>query len=151
MDRIQLTQALLTESRNTAFAQVAYFERPREYAPEASLYMREIHFLVAVGPDAHPPMSEMARRLNVTQGAVSQTVGRLEKKGYVVRTKDPADRRITLVSLTEQGRKLCLEHASYDHHQYERVSQELAEFSDEELALFIRFERVLRSLFLNNP
>lgn len=34
---------------------------------------------------------------------LSQVVGRLEKRGWVQRTSDPSDRRITLATLTDEG------------------------------------------------
>jgi len=147
VDRIQLVEELLSASRKSAIAQMGFWERPREYAPGDTLYMREAHFIVAVGLEGHPTMSEMARRLNVTQGAVTQTATRLENKGYVVRAKDPKDRRQTTVALTEKGKKLCAEHVRYDQSQYRQVSQWLGDFSDEDLALFIRYEQNKRAMF----
>ncbi len=49
------------------------------------MYMREVHFVIELGAMGTPTMSEMAQRLNVTQGAVTQMAARMEKKGYVTR------------------------------------------------------------------
>jgi DNA-binding MarR family transcriptional regulator len=46
---------------------------------------------------------ELAERLVLTSGAVTQLVDRLEKLSLVTRTRHPTDRRITLVELAEKG------------------------------------------------
>lgn len=53
---------------------------------------------------------ELARRLGVSPGAVSQLVVRLEARSHAVRTDDPDDARRSLVTLTEEGRATVLDH-----------------------------------------
>jgi DNA-binding MarR family transcriptional regulator len=48
--------------------------------------------------------SELAERAGMTKQGMGQLVGDLEKKGYVERVEDPADRRAKLVRLTKKGR-----------------------------------------------
>jgi DNA-binding MarR family transcriptional regulator len=45
----------------------------------------------------------LAERLGVTQQAASKAVADLERRGYVERTRDPADARARLVRLTARG------------------------------------------------
>jgi MarR family transcriptional regulator, temperature-dependent positive regulator of motility len=47
--------------------------------------------------------SELAERAGVTKQGMGQLVADLEKKGYVERVEDPADRRAKLVRLTKKG------------------------------------------------
>ena len=94
-----------------------------------------------------PTMSELANRLNVTQGAVTQMATRLEKKGYVVRQKDTEDKRVTTISLTEKGKVLCEQHIDFDKREHANVSEMLGEFSDEELEKLIRYEQVMWEIF----
>ncbi len=51
------------------------------------------------------PLSELAARVNCVRSNVTQMVDRLEADGLVRRTLDPADRRVILAELTEEGRK----------------------------------------------
>ncbi len=51
------------------------------------------------------PMRELAAELVTDKPFVTQIVDALEKRGLVVRTVDPQDRRCRIVSLTEQGRE----------------------------------------------
>jgi len=48
-------------------------------------------------------MSELAARLDVTKGAVTQIVKRLEDKGFVERSPHPEDSRSIIVTLKEKG------------------------------------------------
>ena len=49
--------------------------------------------------------TEIAKQLGLTKGAVSQTVSRLEKKGIIVKTKDPYNKNELTLSLTPFGKK----------------------------------------------
>lgn len=51
------------------------------------------------------PLSELASRVNCVRSNVTQMVDRLEAEGLVRRTLDPADRRVILAELTDEGRK----------------------------------------------
>jgi DNA-binding MarR family transcriptional regulator len=48
-------------------------------------------------------ITELAAREGVTQPAITLLVNRLEERGWVERTADPADRRAVLVELTREG------------------------------------------------
>lgn len=147
LDRLALVQKILRAHNVTSVATVNFFEKPHKYAADDSLYMREVHFVVEIGSMGAPTMSEVANRMNVTQGAVTQMATRLEKKGYVIRQKDTQDKRVTTISLTEKGKILCEEHIAYDQKEYAVVSEMLKEFSDEELEKLIRYEQVMWEVF----
>lgn len=147
LDRLALVQEILRAHNVTSVATVNFFEKPHKYTEDDSLYMREVHFVVEVGSMESPTMSEVANRLNVTQGAVTQMATRLENKGYVIRQKDTQDKRVTTISLTEKGRILCDEHIAYDQKEFAFVSERLHEFSNEELEKLIRYEKVMWELF----
>jgi DNA-binding MarR family transcriptional regulator len=51
-------------------------------------------------------VSELAEHMGVTLSTMSLTLKRLEAAGYVRRDRDPADRRVTNVRLTEAGERL---------------------------------------------
>lgn len=50
-------------------------------------------------------MSDVAAMLGIKPPAASAAVDALEREGFVTRTHDPDDRRVTLVSLTDTGRE----------------------------------------------
>lgn len=51
-------------------------------------------------------LSAVAERLRIAPRSATEVVDALEDRGLVVRLPDPADRRATLVELTEDGRGL---------------------------------------------
>ena len=50
--------------------------------------------------------SDLSRYLQVTRAAVTHVLNKLEAAGYVQRISDPADRRIVLVRLTDNGQRI---------------------------------------------
>src|SRR5688500_11308094 len=50
------------------------------------------------------PMTRMGSLLQVHPTSVTSAVDRLEKQGYVVRTRQDADRRVVLAAITDAGR-----------------------------------------------
>ncbi|MFA5662961.1 MAG: MarR family transcriptional regulator [Castellaniella sp.] len=50
-------------------------------------------------------MSELSRRMMVTNGNITGIADQLEKDGLIERTKDPADRRSSIIRLTPTGRR----------------------------------------------
>jgi DNA-binding MarR family transcriptional regulator len=55
-------------------------------------------------PDLQRTAGELLREANVTSGAITNRLSRLEDHGWVRRDVDPSDRRQVLVTLTEAGR-----------------------------------------------
>ena len=51
-------------------------------------------------------MKALEERFGAAQSTVAGLVSRMEKKGLVEAASDPSDRRIKLVRLTEEGRRL---------------------------------------------
>jgi DNA-binding MarR family transcriptional regulator len=54
-------------------------------------------------PDRTMRMSDLAALANGSLSRVSHVINRLEKRGWVHRTPDPADGRYTLATLTDDG------------------------------------------------
>lgn len=59
-------------------------------------------FLALLGGDALP-QKELARLAAVEQPTMAKTLKRMERDGLVAGTRDPADRRSTLLHLTPRG------------------------------------------------
>ena len=46
----------------------------------------------------------MSARMNLSKSSISQTLGAMEEKGWIIRTIDPNNRRQTAIGITEEGR-----------------------------------------------
>lgn len=60
----------------------------------------------AAGNSSSMCVSDIQNKLHITKPAVSQIYGSLEKKGYIIREIDSADRRKINVTLTAKGRDI---------------------------------------------
>lgn len=80
-------------------------------------------------PEAKASHKEVARFLNLNSSTVTGIIGRLEKKGLVSRLKAKDDKRIILISLTENGSNLLAESPELIHHQLLQKLSELPENS----------------------
>ena len=59
--------------------------------------------MLSEAEDRTLPMSELAAVVNASLSRLSHVVTKLERRGWVARRASPASRRVTLVSLTEEG------------------------------------------------
>ncbi|MBS1999192.1 MAG: MarR family transcriptional regulator [Cyanobacteria bacterium SZAS LIN-2] len=86
------------------------------------------------------PINTIGKKVLLTSGSITALVDRLEKRGLVERFDDAADRRIRLVRLTDEGRKLIeAAFASHETHLDEAVS----DLSFDELAKLIELLKKL--------
>ncbi|MGD9210179.1 MAG: MarR family transcriptional regulator [Desulfobacteraceae bacterium] len=72
---------------------------------EVSLYPSEVHLMLVIKNDIDTNVTQIAKQLGLTKGAISQTLLRLEKKGIITKTKDPYNKNELKLSLTDFGEK----------------------------------------------
>src|SRR5437879_5291296 len=65
-----------------------------------------LEMLLHKGPQ---PVNEIGRRVELTSGAITTAVDRLESRGLVTREPHPTDRRARIVRLTAAGEKQAAE------------------------------------------
>jgi DNA-binding MarR family transcriptional regulator len=76
----------------------------RHLARGASLTNRMV--LATLAEDGPTRLTVLAAATGVSQPAMTQCVGRMEREGLVIRLIDPEDARATLVDITDAGRAL---------------------------------------------
>ncbi|MBX5490535.1 MAG: MarR family transcriptional regulator [Chloroflexi bacterium] len=100
--------AILASTRERALAQFCQLMQALNSAPQSwlatELTFAQLKALLYLAAQGRASGRELARALGVGPPAVSQLVDRLVAHGHVQRAEDPADRRITWLSLTDQGR-----------------------------------------------
>ncbi|MBP7164729.1 MAG: MarR family transcriptional regulator [Firmicutes bacterium] len=104
-------------------------------ASALGLTMSEIHVIEAIGTDEPRSMSEVASDLGVTVGTLTASVNRLVYKGHVTRFRSERDRRMVLVSLTDDGRLAYSIHDHFHKHMVEGILRNLDEESQEAVIL----------------
>jgi|GEM_PF-364184 len=118
-DREDMYRHLERLWEQTAHGYVALEKTPRHFGTDKLLHMGEIHTIDAVGRFPNINITELARELEVTKGAVSQMVKKLEKKGCLVAAKKPGNDKEVALNLTEEGR------VAYEYHQHHHTGLEM--------------------------
>jgi DNA-binding MarR family transcriptional regulator len=78
--------------------------QPRKFGTETDLTGSEIHLVEVIGQNEGLSVTDMAKRLGITKGAISQTLKKVEEKGLVVKEVDPANTSRITVSLSTKGK-----------------------------------------------
>jgi DNA-binding MarR family transcriptional regulator len=81
-------------------------DRPRMLDIQAEYGLKPPQFFALNALDEPAPMSNIANVLRCDRSAVTWITDRLEERGYVERRSDPSDRRVKLLALTDEGRRV---------------------------------------------
>ena len=93
---------------------------------------------------APPPMGALAERLHVSPRSVTDLVDPLEQAGLLRREQDPANRRSTLLRITEEGERA---HAELRRRAQDSAAQAFAVLDDAERSTLLELlRRVVGSL-----
>ena len=121
------------------FNEILKTEEQALAADWSDLSMREFHLIDevcrAVDENRDNRATAIAAAQGVTAGTLTIAVNLLEKKGYLERRRDSADRRAVRIHPTEQGRRANASHAEF--HQ-EMVEDVLSVLNEEECQVFLR-------------
>lgn len=133
------TFAVLLRRMNSEFNRIA-----QEFAQAQGLHLTDMQALIAIlDADADPeaegePMTpgRLRKQLNLTSGAVTACLDRLERAGHIRRVRDAGDRRVVHLHYADAARGLAR-----DYFRPLARSTEAARgrFSTEELAVVVRF------------
>lgn len=95
---------------------VEFFERMSSWensvVADREISLPQMHLLEVVSNNKELRMKALSEKLGVTTGTLTVMVHRLVAKGYLIKEKDPEDKRSYFVKLTEPGR------AEYDNHHH---------------------------------
>src|SRR3954447_59431 len=88
------------------FMQLFGTARPRMLDVQAEYGLKPPQFFALDALDEPVPMSHIADLLRCDRSAVTWITDRLEERGYVERRADERDRRVKLLALTDEGRRV---------------------------------------------
>lgn len=112
-----------------------------------NLSIAEIHTIDAIGKGTTKTMSEVALNLSITLGTLTASINNLEKKGFVERNRSEKDRRVVLVSLTNQGNDVIDKHNVFHNNMIKDIVTNLNK--NEEYALVKALDNLIDH-FSNN-
>lgn len=84
---------------------------------------------------SHVRVSDISDALDLPRPGVTRTVKEMEQKGYLRKLASSDDRRVTYISITEEGRELS---RKYDENYFSELSEYLDDISEEEADCMIR-------------
>ncbi|MFB8249554.1 MarR family winged helix-turn-helix transcriptional regulator [Streptomyces sp. NPDC055952] len=131
--------AVLLRRMNSEFNRIA-----QEFAQAQGLHLTDMQALIAIlDADADPvaggePMTpgRLRKQLNLTSGAVTACLDRLERAGHVRRVRDGGDRRVVHLHYADAARSLARD---YFLPLARGTESALSRFSPGELAVVVRF------------
>ena len=137
----QVLNDLLSETFNSI---LRIEERSLDRGLTAGLTISEVHTIEAVGLHECKPMKAIAARLNITLATLTSAISKLERKGFVERKANEADRRQVLIQLTTKGREAFKAHESFHA---KLVEEALATLSREEEFVFLKALTSVKDFF----
>lgn len=91
----------------------------------SDISLKEMHTIEIIGKRDNVTPSDIARELLLTLGTVTTSLNKLEKKGYVERTRSEKDRRVVYLSLTSKGRLLDRLHGKFHYDMIRKITADM--------------------------
>jgi DNA-binding MarR family transcriptional regulator len=104
--------------------------------------MAHLHVLAVLEAEGARSVGRIAQELDVSLASATGIVGRMEERGLIRRGRDPKDRRVVLVELTDAGRTV---RAEIEQRGLAHLHELLGTLSAEELRHFLLGVRALRA------
>ena len=127
------TRRTLNELLVNLFNNILAIEEANLQSQHVSLSMTEVHILEAIVKSESNMMSAVAKYLMITQGTLTVSVSKLEKKGYVERIKDESDRRIVRLRITDKAKDVLSVHDEFHKQMIDKIVNDLDIEEEQEL------------------
>lgn len=112
---------------------------PIDHGTGDLLYPAEINTIEVIGKTPGINVTRLAKRQGVTAGAVSQVLGKLERKGLITKYHEASNRKEVLIRLTEKGWIAFRNHERF-HLEYDMdMLKEMSCLSPEQIAFIQEF------------
>lgn len=100
------------------------------------LYPSEMNLIEAIGKRSGNTVTQLCTAFGVTKGAISQTITKLESRGYVNKDRNEDYSKEIMLSLTERGREIFEKHERFHQKMDQSMEQLILTLSPEKLANF---------------
>src|SRR5258706_3721635 len=108
-------------------ARLASLLHPDHAALGHAVPLSQAFALHLLDTDARPSQQALARHLRLDKSTVSRLVTEMEREGLLVRDRDPDNRRLARLRLTDRGRETHHGLATALHGRYRHVVAQLSE------------------------
>lgn len=104
-------QPILTELIAKLSRYLAGLEAEAVSGLPEEMTLHQFYYLDVIHSLPQPTVSSIAQYRNLAKPTVTVAIKQLEEKGYVHKERTAADKRVTLIHLTEQGRTMVAAHS----------------------------------------
>ena len=126
-----------------------YDAMPHRYGA-CMLYQAQAHMIDLIALYPGITAADLANILRKTPSACSQTLRKLREKGLVEQLRNRANNRQFKLRLTERGQMLYKEHAAFTDDCQQKTFAKLDEFSEQELALYVRVQNRINEAYVDD-
>lgn len=104
----------------------------KHYGTEDLLYSAEVHMIELIGSYEAITTTQLAEKLGITKGAISQITRKLLEKNLIVKNPSTERNNEILISLTDKGKIVYFHHQSMHEKMLNKIDSVLSDLSDEE-------------------
>lgn len=144
-DRESIFEEILTQFLRVVNKINRFDDIPQDYGIDESITPATIHTIEAVGKNEGINVTQLAEKLGVTKGAVSQMVGRLTRRGFLVKRKKADQEKEMVLSLTDKGRLAFNRHEDYHRGLYREFMNTLSDIDEGQVEILKRVLDTLES------
>ena len=126
-----------------------YDAMPHRYGA-CMLYQAQAHMIDLIALYPGITAADLANILRKTPSACSQTLRKLREKGLVEQLRNAANNRQYKLRLTESGQALYRDHSAFSADCQQRTFDRLAQFSEEELAPYLRVQQRINEAYADD-
>ncbi|MCD6485920.1 MAG: MarR family transcriptional regulator [Syntrophobacterales bacterium] len=111
-------------------------KKPRDFGTGDLLYPSEIHNIEIIGRNPGINVTNLAKKLGVTKGAVSQTVNKLERKNLVEKFRNSDNEKEVMLKLQKKGEIAFNGHEAFHAKFYSEITDEVDDMTSEQIQFF---------------
>lgn len=147
--RSELLEQVWNQQNQAYDLMCEYDAMPHRYG-ECMLYQAQAHMIDLIALYPGITAADLASILRKTPSACSQTLRKLREKGLVEQLRNAENNRQYKLQLTESGQALYRDHAAFSADCQQRTFDRLAEFTEEELALYLRVQQRINEAYADD-
>ena len=117
---ISFREEIINKLLEIIYISIDFENKIRNYGTDVKIASSEIYLLKMIAEMKNAYITALAKKMNISKAAVSQTAGRLERKGLVVKTVASDNKSKYILHLTEKGL-----YAHEEHMKIEREGREM--------------------------
>jgi len=121
---------------------------PKKFGTDGLLSHSEIHLIEIIGDNTGLSVTDIGKALDITKGAVSQSLKRLEAKDLTTKEIDPENLSRAIVNLTSKGQTAYWAHKHWHETMDGGFAQYMEDLDSKEYDIIVHFLKKVED-FLN--